>query len=255
MSSVISNTTDGHQSSGVVSHASGWNAAHDHVGFSAPTTNQASTTVFGPRAESASFRGGIYFITRAFFDFNLSGVSIPAGQTITEAFFKIKTATNGGHDNIVVKSAHDPSTTSDSWFSTWLTGQGITLSGWSSSDVTAYSSNYTAASGGSFSTVTLNSTALTDLNSAAGTSTPFKIAVINYDFDYLDVDPQPSSGLQRTGCFFADSSNSARRPSITLTIGTASTGYGSNVIGVASSDIAKVNGVATGDIGKVIGVD
>lgn len=255
MSSVISNTTDGRQTSAVVSVASGWGAAHDHVGFSTPTTNEASTTIFGPRAEFASFRGGIYFISRAFFDFDLSGVSIPAGQTITEAFFKIKTATNGGHDNIVVKSGHDPSTTSDSWFSTWLTGQGITLSGWSSSDVTAYSSNYTAASGGSFSTVTLNSTALTDLNSAAGTSTPFKIAVINYDFDYLDVDPQPSSGLQRTGCHFADDTNSGNRPNLALNFGAATTGYGNNVIGVSSSDIAKVNGVATGNIGKVIGVD
>jgi len=255
MSTIVSNTTDGRQSSAVVSHASGWGAAHDHVGFTAPTTNEQSTTIFGPRAESASFRGGIYFISRAFFDFDLSGVDLSGGNSITAASFSIMTDTNGGHDNIVVKSGHDPSTTSDSWFSTWLTGQGITLSGWSSSDVTAYSSNYTAASSGVFSVVTLNSNALSDLNTNAGTSTPFKIAVINYDFDYLDVDPQPSSGLQRTGCFFADSSNSARRPSITLTIGTASTGYGSNVIGVASSDIAKVNGVATGDIGKVIGVD
>ena len=33
------------------------------------------------------------------------------------------------------------------------------------------------------------------------------------------------------------------------------TGYGNNVLGVASADIGKILGVATADIDKVLGVD
>jgi len=251
MSNITSNTTDGRQQSGIISHATGWDAAHDNVGFSSPTTSEQSTTFFGPRAQSSSFRGGIYFLTRCFFDFNLQSIS----GTITAASFHVMTNVRGeGIDNIVLKSGHDPSTSSDDWFSTWLTGLGGTLSGWSNSDseVVAYSSNTAFAASGVFTEFVLNSDALTQLNSLAGTTNPFKIVLMNYDFDYLDVDPQPSSSSQICGVFFADSTNSARRPFLELTI---STGYGNKVIRVEAGSIGKVSNVATANIGKVIGVD
>ena len=43
---------------------------------------------------------------------------------------------------------------------------------------------------------------------------------------------------------------------ISLRLGkTPVTGYGNNVLGVASADIGKILGVATADIDKVLGVD
>lgn len=251
MSNITSNTTDGQQQSGIVSHATGWDAAHDNVGSGSPSTSQQGSSNFGPRAESASFRGGIYFIVRCFFDFNLQSIS----GTITEASFHVMTNVNGeGIDNIVLKSGHDPSTASDDWFSTWLTGLGGTLSGWSNSDseVVAYSSNTAFVASGFFTEFVLNSDALTQLNSLAGTTDPFKIVLMNYDFDYLDVDPGTSTNLQRTGVFFANSTNSARRPFLELTV---STGYGNKVIRVEAGSIGKVSNVTTANIGKVIGVD
>ena len=252
MSTIVSNTTDGNQNSGVVPQGSGWSAAHDAAGHSNPTTTTTNSSVFGPRAQFSTFRGGIYFITRCFFDFDLSGVS----TGVTAVNFKTVTDTNGGSDAIVLKSGHDPSNTSTDWFSTWLTGLGGTISGWSNSDsqVVPYTNNVTVAGGSSTTTYPFNSVGVNDVNSLAGTSTAFKIVLMNYDFDYLDVDPQPSAGSQVTGLFFANHGTVSNRPRLEITVGTAS-GYGHKVINVAASDIAKVNGVATGDIGKVIGVD
>ena len=248
---VTSNTTDGYQTSGTISVASGWSTAHDAAGQSNPTTTSTNSSIFGPRVQFSSFRGGIFFINRCFFDFNLSGVS----SGVTAVNFKTVTDTNGGHDAIVLKSGHDPSNASTKWFSTWLTGLGGTLSGWSRTDsqVVAYTSNVTVAASAGTTTYPFNSLGVTDVNSLAGTSTAFKIVLMNYDFDYLDVDPQPSGGSQITGLNFADHGTVAKRPFLEITVGTA--GYGHKVINVPASDISKVIGVATADIDKVIGVD
>ena len=251
MPEITANTTDGRQQSGVISHTSGWNAAHDGAGQGNPTITDTSQAAFGPRAESAAFRGGIYFIVRAFFDFDVSGIS----GTVSAATFSAKTRTNGGHDAIMVKSGHDPSNTSTAWYSTWLTGLGGTYSGWNNttSGVTAFSSNVTVASDGNFTDYTLNAAGLSHLNSIAGTSDLFKIVLLNYDYDYLDVDPGTSTNLQRTGIYFANDSTAGNRPHLDYTIGAA--GYGQDVAGVATANIETVIGVATGDIEKVIGVD
>ena len=249
---VTSNTTDGHHFSGALASSLGWDNTHDATGQGNPTTNATNASFFGPRAQFASFRGGIYFINRCFFDFNLIGVS----TGVTAVNFKTVTDTNGGHDAIVLKSGHDPSNTSTKWFSTWLTGLGGTLSGWSNSDsqVVPYTNNVTMAGHAGTTTFPFNSLGVTDVNSLAGTSTAFKIVLMNYDFDYLDVDPQPTGGSQITGINFANHGTAAKRPFLEITIGTAS-GYGHKVINVPASDISKVIGVATADIDKVIGVD
>jgi len=252
MPDVTSNTTDGRQSSGALASSLGWDNTHDTTGFGSPVITDSNQSFFGPRAQFASFRGGIYFINRCFFDFNLSGVS----TGVTAVNFKTVTDTNGGHDAIVLKSGHDPSNTSTKWFSTWLTGLGGTLSGWSNSDsqVVPYTNNVTMAGSAGTTTFPFNSVGVNDVNSLAGTSTAFKIVLMNYDFDYLDVDPQPSGGSQITGLNFADHGTVGKRPFLEITVGTAS-GYGHKVINVPASDISKVIGVATADIDKVNGVD
>ena len=252
---VTSNTTDGRQSSGALASSLGWDNAHDTTGQGNPTITDSNQAFFGPRAQFASFRGGLYFINRCFFDFNLSGVS----TGVTAVNFKTVTDTNGGHDAIVLKSGHDPSNTSTKWFSTWLTGLGGTISGWAtnSTGVTAFSSDTATAANLNFTDFTLNAAALSHLNSIRGTTTPFKIAVLNYDYDYLDVDPNldGTDNLQRVGFYYANHGTAANRPHLDLTTEAAAAGYGNDVIGVTSTSISKVIGVATADIEKVIGVD
>ena len=251
MPEITANTTDGFQSSGIQPHSSGWNAAHDGAGQGNPSTTQANNAFFGPRAASSAFRGGIYFLVRDFFDFDVSGIS----GTVTEARFSAKTRSNGGNDAIILKSGHDPSNTSTSWFTTWLTGLGGTISGWSNSDsqVVAFSSNTTIASDGNFTNYDFNAAGLSYLNSIAGTSTLFKIVLMNYDIDYLDVDPQPSNTSQISGIYFANDTTAGNRPHLEYAVSAA--GYGNAVMGVASGDITAVNGIATANIAKINGVD
>ena len=91
----------------------------------------------------------------------------------------------------------------------------------------------------------LNSTALTDMQN----DDAFKIALINHDHDYKNVDPGIAAS-NLGGMYFTAYSGTSTDPVIEYTL----SGYGNNVIGVASADIAKVNGVATGDIEKIIGI-
>ena len=239
---VYSNTSDGYQASGLDTN---WNNVHDAVGQFNPATTSALQGLNGVRYEYVTGRGGTsYYLVRSFFDFNTSGIN----STVASATFSVKTYLNNAATPIVVcKSGHDPSTVTDDWFSTWLTGQSITLSGWSSGDVTNYSdtAGTTVASNGSFTDITLNASALSDLVSLSS----FKVCVLHAN-DLADT--APTSGTIRTGFYFADSGGTGSDPHIDYTL---STGYGNDIIGVASANISKVNGVETANIEKVNGVD
>lgn len=246
---ITANTTDGYQASGLTS---GWDNTHDKTSAQTLNTTATQASAFGARTEYAASRSA-YYIVRTFFDFNVQSIS----ANVTEATFSVMTDTNGaGIDNIVVKSGHDPSDTSTLWFNTWLTGLGGTISGWgtSSTGVTAFSSATSTAANLNFTDFTLNAAALSHLNSIRGTTTPFKIAVLNYDYDYLDVDPNldGTNNLVRTGFYYANHGTSGNRPHLDYTTGAA--GYGNAVMGVAAASISTVKGVATANIDKVKGV-
>tara|TARA_R100000995_G_scaffold11937_1_gene4850 strand:- start:66 stop:806 length:741 start_codon:yes stop_codon:yes gene_type:complete len=217
MPEITANTTDGYQASGLTG---GWDNTHDkELSLQGLQTSAQSEQFFGPRAEFNASRSS-YFIVRTFFDFDVSSIS----ANVTEATFSVMTENNGGNDIIVLKSGHDPSDTGTTWFTTWLTGLSGTISGWgtSSTGVTAFSSNVTQAADENFTNITLNAAALSHLNSIRGTSNLFKITVLNYDYDYLDVDPNPGGGgseFQYSGIYFADSTDSAKRPHLDYTTG------------------------------------
>ena len=240
MPEIIAESNDGYQQSPL---KPAWNDAHDNVGFGSPNTTSA-TYNFAIGAAFAAPRSA-YFLRRAFFEFDTSGISV----TPSAATLKIN-VTSTSYDNsslIAVKSGHDPSDATEDWFGTWLTGLGGTLSGWSNSDsqVVAYSSNVSAGMGAGYVDLTLNSDALSDMASLSS----FKVVVMNYTNDYLD---NSSSTEGFTGVAFSED-GSLSRPKIDYTAGTA--GYGHDVIGVTSTNISTVIGVATADIDKVIGVD
>ena len=240
MPEIIAESNDGYQQSPLKPN---WNDAHDNVGFGSPNTTSA-TYNFAIGAAFAAPRSA-YFIRRAFFEFDTSGISV----TPSAATLKINVTSNS-YDNsslIAVKSGHDPSDATEDWFGTWLTGLGGTLSGWSNSDsqVVAYSSNVAAGMGAGYVDLTLNSDALSDMASLSS----FKVVVMNYTNDYLD---NSSSTEGFTGIAFSED-GSLSRPKIDYTAGAAS-GYGHAVIGISSGDISTVKGIATADIDNVIDV-
>ena len=219
MPTITANTTDGYQSSPL--NAS-WDVVHDHVGQSNPVTNLTYSSLHAIRYEYVSGRGGVkYYLTRSFFDFDTSGISVaPSAAT-----FYLKAHTqNTCTPCIVAKSGHDPSTTTDDWFSTWITGQSVTLSGWGPSDITAYSSSTAMDSVDAFTDFTLNSDALSDMASLS----VFKICVLHNN-DYNDT--TPTSGNLRTGVYWADNGTSSHRPYIDYTAGTTAVTHNATFFG------------------------
>ena len=241
MPTIYSETTDGFQAGSI---GASWDTVHDHVGQGSPSISSTYYN-FAVGAVYIASRNN-YFIRRSFFDFDTSGIT----STVSSATFKlyINSTSYDNSDLIVVKSGHDPSDATEDWFSTWLTGLGGTLSGWSNSDseVVAYSGQVAAGMGAGYVDITLNSDALADLVSLSS----FKIVVMNYSADYQDSAP---TTVAWTGVHYANYVGTTRDPKIEYTL--APTGYGNAVMGVASGNIGKVKGVATANIGKVIGVD
>ena len=104
---------------------------------------------------------------------------------------------------------------------------------------TPYSSELTTWST-SNNEYTLNSDALADITN----NDNFTLAIVENDSDFANSD-------QGDGAYDISVNLSV---TITLDYTVAATGYGNDVNGVASANIAKVIGVATADIEKIIGV-
>ena len=205
MPDITANTTDGYQASGLNSN---WNNVHDAVGQSNPDINNTLDSFNGIRYEYVSGRGGAnYYLTRAFFDFDTSGVTAKP----SEADFRLKGYSNTACTPcIVCKSGHDPSTATDDWFSTWITGQSVTLSDWGASDITNYSESTAIEMAGVYTTFELNDDALNDIRDLS----TFKICVLHNN-DYNDT--APTSGTLKTGVYWADHGTATNRPILRYT--------------------------------------
>ena len=209
MPTITASTNDGYQLSGL---QSSWNAAHDGVGLGNPDMNNTVDALQGVRYEYVSSRGAVkYFLVRSFFDFDTSGISVAPSAATFELKIYIN---NASTPCVIAKSGHDPSDATDDWFSTWITGQSVTLSGWGAGDITDYSASTAIGSTNAFTSFTLNADALSDMASLA----LFKICILHTN-DYNDV--APTSGTLRTGVYWADHGTAGNRPYIDYTAGTA----------------------------------
>jgi len=104
-----------------------------------------------------------------------------------------------------------------------------------------------------YHTITLNSDAISDINTAAAASNTLTIGLMGY-YDYNNTDP--STNAQKIAIYYSEfggGGGTGADPKLELTF--ASAGYGHDVVGVASANIGKVNGVATANIGKINTVD
>ena len=200
-----------------------------------------------------------------------SGIS---GNTVTSAQIVLKTNPNLSGFSAITANTNNTvylAKMDSSEYGSEISDGGTVndIDGWVSSgtydgNVTLYEDENVNEAASATLTFTLNSTAITDINAAisAGSTLPFMF--ISQDDFNSNIgtdgigDPEGTSGfltLEGIRIHTAEASTASNRPILSLTYGSAASGYGHKVVGVASANIGKVNGVATANIGKVIGVD
>jgi len=218
-----------------------WNGVHDNNGDSHvfAVATAADSIIYGP---TVTFDGTNYNIYRTFFAFDVSGISSAPGS----ATFKFKTISYSNGDVIAVK-ATKPDTSSNIANADFNELAGWTA-GFNNTNLTAYSAKISGAgTGTAVHTITLNSTALSDMASLS----TLAICLMNYDHDYLDSAPGSSLGVnQRFGMYFADSTGTSNDPYIEYTVG-----FSHEISGVSGGNINSVSGVSAASISNRSGVE
>lgn len=240
MPTIFADSTDGRVLNFRGSGAS-WSTARDGgTGTNASSTLTSTNNAAG--VQGATSRGGYYVVVRSFFSFDVSGIT----STVASATLNLRGFSTNSGDVIVVKASKpDGSNLTTADFDA-LPGfsAGNTMSG----NVTDYSSEVTSWSTSGYNSITLNSTALSDLTSLNS----FIVALVEFDHDYSNVAPAQDGTFYRVGLYYSDNSGTSFDPYIDYTL--APTGYANNVNGVSSANIGSVIGVATANIDKINGV-
>ena len=224
MPSIYSSTGDGHAQTG---EETSWVNARRSAGAGYNNNNAASTGVFVYR-DAAKGGGSLAIIRRAFMSFDTSGISVaPSEATLKIRGFSVDTS-----DIIVVKSTaattvvagsfDDIPGTASEFGATDGSGAG-TLAGVSG---LTYSAEISTWSVSGYNDIALNSTALDDMASLD----TFKICIMDYDYDYLDVDPGHGTYV-RTGFHWANYTGTSRDPYIDYTEGTAEVAHSATFFG------------------------
>jgi hypothetical protein len=171
----------------------------------------------------------IWTINRSYLYFDVSSIS----GTVDSVILKIAGAGQYTSADIIVVA------------STAFNGTNNALIGTDFDNVsfsTPYSSEVTTWNVNSYNNISLNSAAY----SAIESSSVFKVAIIEHDFDYSDVS---TTTTPRSGIWFADSTYP-----IELYVGYVPGGYSNNVNGVSAASIASVNNVSASSIANINGV-
>ena len=214
MPNIYSSTGDGWAHG---NQESSFSAARSHAGAGADSNNTRDGTAVAVEHLSAKGGGTQTFCRRAFFFFDTSSISIAP----SEATLKIRGYSTNNSDVIAVRStAADPIVAagfndlygaSTALGNTDGSGAG-TLAGISG---LTYSAEIATWSTSGYNDIALNSTALDDMASLDD----FKICVMDYDYDYLDIAPSLGTFV-RIGFYWADSGGTGNDPYIDYTEGT-----------------------------------
>ena len=179
-----------------------------------------SSDATGAAAKLVSGRGSVVVqISRAFFEFDTSGITeAPASATL-------KIFGTGGFaseaDVIAVRGTQDSSLSVNDFDALHNSSTELGNSNGSGAGTLAsvsgltYSSNFPGGlwSTSDYNTITLNSTALSDMASLD----LFKVVLLNYDYDYLDTASVGSSPFQSNGMFFSNYTGTTNDPKIDYT--------------------------------------
>lgn len=247
MPTIYTNSNDGYaQNAGDATHAACRDAA------SADLVVDSGTSTIINLYHKQPGRGADHFsVRRIFFYFDTSGIT----STVSSATFNLfRTSSTPTGDAILIKSTAfggDGGTAlSTSDFDAF---PGFSAGNTMSGNVTDYSQKFTMASVWSSSTsyssggITLNSDALSDMVS----NDYLILALVNSDYDYKNIEP-PGANVSSLAPFYtANYTGTSRDPKIDYTL---STGYGNDVIGLASANIGEINAVATANVGELNGL-
>ena len=207
MATVYSNLGDGYVAR---FQQSSWsNARNNTTGTHTSSTGPGHYT--GVSAYTSASRGGGTFwnLYRSFFSFDTSGItdSVDSG-----AILKVYGFSTTSGDLIAVKATSDISSLGTADFDS-IVGWDPTTdgSGGGSNDgnVTKYSAEITSWSNSGYNDITLNAQARTDMQN----DSTLYIALVNYDYDLLDIDPSGSLDV-KNGLYYQNNTNASRRPYI-----------------------------------------
>ena len=218
-------------------------AREDDASSSVSDTNNPATGVsVRLSASRSSYR---YSIHRSFFAFDTSGIS-SAPSAATLKLYGYGTEYEDA-DVIAVKSSWDGSSLAIEDFDA-ITGfvAGSSMSG----NVTDYSSAYTTWDYSDYNSITLSAAALSDMASLD----TFVIAIVNYDYDYLNVAPTSTTDLYYNGLYYTDETGTSKDPYIDYTAGSSSPTF-DNIAGVALSSVTKIATVSKANVTKISGVE
>ena len=217
MPNIYSSTGDGRAECG---EEASWVNARRSAGVAVDNNNTRDSTAVSVYRAAAKGGGSLAITRRAFFYFDTSGISVAP----SEATLKLRGFSTNTSDVIAVRSTaadplvaggfddlHGASTalgnTDGSGAGTLASVSGLT-----------YSSEISSWSVSGYNDIALNSTALNDMASLDD----FKICIMDYDYDYLDVDPGEGT-LVRIGFYWADYTGTSLDPYIDYTAGAVAT--------------------------------
>ena len=239
--STIYSSSSGTEDDGYIAvfNQSTWAAARDAaIGSNNDGLQYSSSAI---RASGSSGRGGgtIYTVYRSFFCFDTSGITGP----VAEANFMLRGFSTTNGTPIAVQGlafGGDGGTA-------LANGDFDSIRGWSAgSSLDGLATIYGTFSG-TWSTSGYNS--FSDswaLRRNMQDNDVVIVCVMNYDYDYLNVQP---SGTYYNGLYYAEYTGTSRDPKISYTLG-----YGNTVNGISSTNISKVNEIARADISKINGI-
>ncbi len=236
-----------------------WAAARDAPTANYPSLDVATGSSYAARAVGGAnlpARGGLHSVNRTFMTFDTSQfTSTPNAATL-------KISGYGATDDIiVVKSSW---TGSDIAYTDFDAITGFSVGNTMAGNVTDYSAaitNWQTASSAiepNYNEISLNAAALTDMALLDN----FSIVLVNYDYDYLNVEPVGTS--QTTGLYFTDENpGSHYNPPLLEIIRPddppsyscgGNVAYTNEVYNTPGVDIKKVSGIAFANVFKIMGV-
>ncbi len=251
---IYPNTTDGYVDTGLTTDS--WVNIRNILTASV-ANNAQSNWAYTMIAQNDSDTD--YRIARSFLAFDTSVITAP----LTAATLKVRGSSLGSAGVIVVK-ATAPDLTTGIATTDFSAIDGFSPGNTMVGNATAYSSEVTPwyvdttsyggtiGPNGGFNFITLNAAALADMVSLD----IFKIALVNYDYDYLNITP-PAGTVGHPdydgicGMYFVNYPGEVYDPFIDYITGSA--GYNHKLCAVASAGISIVNGVETANITKIIG--
>ena len=216
MPDIYGSTGDGYADSG---EQGTWAGSRNSSGVGVDNNEVRDLTATLVYRDSGKGGAEVNVIRRAFMFFDTSGISIAP----SEATLKVFGFGSNSLDLIVVKSTaatiteagsfNDLAGASTALGNTDGSGAG-TLAGVSG---LTYSAEIATWSTSGYNDIALNAFALADMASLDD----FKICIMSYDYDYLDIAPSLSGTLHRSGFWWTESIGTPRDPYIDYTAGVA----------------------------------